>query len=277
LRLDPSLQWRVGNGCLHKYWFILITLIILFLSGAELGEIINFYLSSQIAIILVFFLIIFGDYSKKIQKISQNIMIFMIIFIFLNHCGLIFRSIFSINDIYNKNIIDFQKTPNQKTNFLVSNYYDFFNNNSKILWLNPHLHDIYPFINYQKITNNSSFFYYDLTKLFFDKSAKNYHEKTLENLIKQMNNSPNSLLLSFNSPPCLINLLEFYLRDERFKKPFIENFKFQNLFIKNISLDLMPTKEIQEHLTDDEFSIVSQVKNTDPSSVFNEFEVYVGR
>jgi hypothetical protein len=92
-----------------------------------------------------------------------------------------------------------------------------------------------------------------------------------------MNNSPNSLLLSFNSPPCLINLLEFYLRDERFKKPFIENFKFQNLFIKNISLDLMPTKEIQEHLTDVEFSIVSQVKNTDPSSVFNEFEVYVGR
>jgi len=262
---------------LKKYWFILITLIILFFSGAEFGEIISFYLSSQMVIILGLFLIIFGDYFKKIQKISQNFMIFLAIFIFLNHCGSIFRSIFSINDFYNKNIIDFQKTPNQKTNFLVSNYANFFNNNSKILWINPHLYDIYPFINYQKISNNSDFFYNDLTKLFYDKSAKNYYEKTLENLIKQMNNSPNSLFLSFNSPPCTINLLEFFLRDERFKKPFIENFKFHNSFIKNISLDFASTKEIQEHLTDDEFLIVSQVKNIDPFSVFNEFEVYVSR
>jgi hypothetical protein len=258
-----------------KNWFIIVSILILCFSGAEFDEILNFYLSQKITIIIICFIILCADYSKIFQKISQKIMIFLVFFTFFNHSGKIFRSLFSIRDLNNRYALDYLVNPSSRTDFIYNISQKILLNPQKIILLNNKLSDIYPYKNFHSKFSDSELEYYDIWQINSSKNGSVYYQKTLNNLISQINDNNNFMFLSYNSSNCFVNLLEVYLRNPEFKKIFINNFKYKNSFHKNIKVSKTNFEQIQGDLTDYEFAIISQINNENEYFDTYEFEVYV--
>jgi hypothetical protein len=267
----------LNNLFFKKNWFIIVSILILCFSGAEFDEILNFYLSQKITIIIICFIILYADYSKIFQKISQKIMIFLVFFTFFNHSGKIFRSLFSIRDLNNRYALDYLVNPSSRTDFLYNISQKNLLSQQKIIFLNNKLSDIYPYKNYHNKFSDSEFKYYDIIQINSSKNDLVYYKKTLNNLISQINDNNNLMFLSYNSSNCFVNLLEIYLRNPEFKKIFINNFKYENSFLKNIKVSKTNFEQIQGDLTDQEFEIISQINNENEYFNTNEYEVYVRR
>jgi len=260
---------------LRKFWFLLITLLILFFSGSEFAEIINFYLSIKLINIFILFLILLIYNYRKLKKFAQNLMIFLISFAFLNHNGMIFRSLFSIRDVNNYQILDYLKSPNSKTDFINLSLKKLLDKESNAIWLNVHLSDIYPLLNYLELSNNSLKPNYDLKNPESTKFSSAFYQNSLNDLINQIVNKNNQLFFSFNSDLCSINLLEFYLRDLKFRNLFIQNFMFHDSFNRLIPANIIQLESVKENLSDHEFEIIKQIKNNNLFFTLSEFEIYV--
>ena len=123
------------------------------------------------------------------------------------------------------------------------------------------------------LRSNLMFNIKDLNQVF-----TNYY--IFEDVLKNVEN-PNVKLLFFNNAPevtnrgnrCIINNLEYYFLNPKFKKDFFKNFRFENRV--RITEKVKPIKKIG-FITGEEPSVFDQVKPTEEMPIYD-FEVYVRR
>ena len=219
---------------INDFLLLFITILIIYFLSIITSSIVIWLINIIFSIILIHNYRIFFKKSYKFVAIISFILIFVIF-------GLIKESI-----SYNKNI---RYTSNNEIYQQISNNIRNVTNNITLINFDPQIS--YPLANDLKNINRINL---DQNQILYKNIALNkIDHKLLNNLIKKISNPKNEKLLIQNYIDhqysfCNIGFIEFYLRDDNFKKIF-SNYKFENkiLLYQNFSEDISLKKRYIEN------------------------------
>lgn len=200
----------------------------------------------------------------------------------LFHFVLALILVFALSDIFRNYLIGVGIIggSNQNNQALVQNIFQKTNlaknSNEQILQISPNFKDLFPSTNYfpkninnlqLNILNNSDIILINNLQIqqswftILRKYQSNFLSNFIDNFVKEIQNPQQKFIIFFNNDICNIGLVEFLLRDEKFKENFLKNFQYYDNYSSIFVNDTFKTKPLQENLSNQEFELITQIHN----------------
>ena len=255
----------------YENFFISIFIVIssIFCFFLEIIEMKLFFISTfLVGIWTVYYLTKIIDINERLKKLFHFVLALILVFalsdIFRNYLigvGIIGGS--------NQNNQALAQNIFQKTNLAK-------NSNEQILQISPNFKDLFPSTNYfpkninnlqLNILNNSDIILINNLQIqqswftILRKYQSNFLSNFIDNFVKEIQNPQQKFIIFFNNDICNIGLVEFLLRDEKFKENFLKNFQYYDNYSSIFVNDTFKTKPLQENLSNQEFELITQIHN----------------
>lgn len=244
------------NNIISKSAYFLIFSFILFLQILQNNQSLLVLFSFLVTLVFLIF------YENIYQSFYQTFSAFFAIFIFFSFSNLSSSYTVAVKKSYNF-------SNNLKPSFLSENIISYSNKNLKnsdeIVILSHNLGDIFPTLNYLGKTSKA-YIYKDLfvsSDVNFLKTADNFKKHIFEKDIK-------ILFINNFYDHCHIGFLEYYFKDENFKKLFYQNYNFDKRIFES---ETLPNKEEIEFFSSEK-DIFDEV-DLEKSQTLYDFSIYV--
>ncbi len=173
------------------------------------------------------------------------------------------------------------KSPNHSNDQIIKNSKNYTFNEDEILIISSPIFGAYPAISYLEKENRTPILNSDPLYSEIEKSRKSFNEMSagkkylLSRIKQQITSKKNKLIFIekkdiFSKGQCQVGFLEYYFRDQEFKKIFLENYIFLNRIIT------LKKSESRVEFFNDDWQMPENSDNKQKSKIIeNDIEVYV--